>query len=204
MAKELMFKLAGADYGAAPVKLERKKIYGWTDLVATDRDGNVCGKAYLSPDDSLIIPSGGLKQGVVDETGRWVEKSELTPYSEDGAEPLPTYASSFDAPIVLKEKATTEEFLDNDWESVYQLVNADLAAAVGNDIYKFDFSYRGGTNHNDAYLMRAGGDLQSPTLFLFAGDKQEFPLVSLAEETTIDDTEEPVEEEIDELDFSMF
>lgn len=199
MARELIFNIAGKDYGAAPVKLERKKIYGWTNIVATDKDGEVCSSAYLSPDDALVIPSGGLKQGVVDETGRWVEKGELTPYSEDGAEPLPTYASSFDAPIVLKEKATTEEFLDNDWESVYQLVNADLAAAVGNDIYKFDFSYRGGTNHNDAYLMATPAGL-----FLFAGDKQEFPLVSLAEETTIDDTEEPVEEEIDELDFSMF
>lgn len=39
MAKELVFKLAGTDYGAAPVKLERKKIYGWTDVVATDRNG---------------------------------------------------------------------------------------------------------------------------------------------------------------------
>ena len=199
MARELIFNIAGKDYGAAPVKLERKKIYGWTTIVATDKDGEVCSSAYLSPDDALVIPSGGLKQGVVDETGRWVEKGELTPYSEDGAEPLPTYASSFDAPIVLKDKATTEEFLDNDWESVYQLVNADLAAAVGDDIYKFDFSYRGGTNHNDGYLINTPGGL-----FLFAGDKQEFPLVSLAEETTIDDTEEPVEEEIDELDFSMF
>ena len=199
MARELIFNIAGKDYGAAPVKLERKKIYGWTNIVATDKDGEVCSSAYLSPDDALVIPSGGLKQGVVDETGRWVEKGELTPYSEDGAEPLPTYASSFDAPIVLKEKATTEEFLDNDWESVYQLVNADLAAAIGNDIYRFDFSYRGGTNHNDAYLMSTPNGL-----FLFAGDRQEFPLVSLAEETTIDDTEEPVEEEIDELDFSMF
>ncbi len=199
MAKELQFKLNGADYGAAPVKLERKKIYGWTDIVATDRSGNVCGSAYLSPDDALIIPSGGLKQATVNEEGRWVEKSELVAYSEDGSKALPTIASSFDAPIELKKKATTEEFLDNDWESVYQLVNPDLAAAVGNDIYTFDFSYRGGTNHNDAYLMNTPGGL-----FLFAGDKQEFPLVSLAEETTIDDTEEPVEEEIDELDFSMF
>jgi hypothetical protein len=40
-------------------------------------------------------------------------------------------------------------------------------------------------------------------LFLFAGDRQEFPLVSLAEQTAIDDVEE-VQEEIDELDFSMF
>lgn len=37
MAKELSFSLAGAEYAAAPVKLERKKIYGWSDLVATGR-----------------------------------------------------------------------------------------------------------------------------------------------------------------------
>ena len=198
MAKELIFSLAGTDYGAAPVKLERKKVYGWTNTVATDRSGNVCGSAYLSPDDALIIPSGGLKQAVIDDEGRWVEKSELTAYDEDEQTVLTVFPSSFDAPIELKKKATMEEFLDNDWEAVYQLVNADLAAAVGDDIYKFDFNYRASTNHNDGYLIN------TPTgLFLFAGDHQEFPLVSLAEETTIDDTEEP-EEEIDELDFSMF
>ena len=48
MAKELIFKLSGAEYNAAPVKLERKKIYGWTDIVATDKNGDVCGSAYLS------------------------------------------------------------------------------------------------------------------------------------------------------------
>ena len=51
MAKELIFKLSGTDYAAAPVKLERKKIYGWTTLVATDKEGGVCDSAYLSPDD---------------------------------------------------------------------------------------------------------------------------------------------------------
>ena len=198
MAKELQFKLNGADYGAAPVKLERKKIYGWTDTVATDRSGDVCSSAYLSPDDALIIPSGGLKQATVNEEGRWVEKSELIAYDEDGNKQLPILPSSFDAPIDLKQKATVEEFLDNDWEAVYLLVNTDLAAAVGNDIYKFDFNYRASTNHNDGYLINTPGGL-----FLFAGDQQEFPLVALADETTIDDTEEP-EEEIDDLDFSMF
>ena len=199
MAKELIFKLSGADFPAAPVKLERKKIYGWSDTVATDKDGIECTSAYLSPEDSLIIPSGGLKQATVDGAGRWVNKSELKAFSEDGTEELPVLPSSFDAPIELSVKATKEEFLDNDWESVYQLVNPELAAAIGDDIYKFDFSYRGGVNHNDAYLMNTPGGL-----FLFAGDRQEFPLLSLADETTIDDTEEPVEESIDELDFSMF
>ena len=197
MAKELVFKLGGADFTAAPVKLERKKIYGWTDLVATDKGGEVCNSAYLSPDDALIIPSGGLKQATVDEDGKWLDKGELVAFGEDD-KPLPELPSSFDAPIELKQKASAEEFLDNDWESVYQLVNPDLAAAVGDDIYKFEFNFRAGVNHNDAYLLNTPGGL-----FLFAGDKQEFPLVSLADETTIDDTEEP-EEEIDELDFSMF
>lgn len=198
MAKELMFRLAGTDYASAPVKLERKKIYGWSDLVATDKSGEVCGSAYLSPDDALLIPASGYKQGSVDEAGRWVEKSDLTACDEDG-NPLPIYASSFDAPIELTQTVTPEEFLDNDWESVYQLVNAELAAAVGNDIYKFDFSYRGGTNHNFGYLINAPGGL-----FLFAGDVQEFPLISLVEQTVIDEVEEEQEEEIDDLDFSMF
>ena len=198
MAKELTFSLAGAEYAAAPVKLERKKIYGWSNLVATDKAGEVCGTAYLSPDDALLIPSGGYKQGIVDDAGHWVEKGELTACDSDGKE-LKQYSSSFDAVISLDKTVTEEEFLDNDWEAVYQLVNADLATAVGDNIYKFEFSYRGGTNHTDGYLINTPGGL-----FLFAGDEQEFPFLSLADQTVIDEVEEEVEEEIDDLDFSMF
>lgn len=199
MARELTFRLGDAEFTAAPVKLERKKIYGWMTLVATGKGGDTCVSAYLSPDDALIIPSGGIQQATVDDGGKWVDKAEMTAYGEDGTEVLPLLPSSFDAPVELGRKATMEEFLDNDWESVYQLVNPDLAAAVGDDIFKFDFSYRGGTNHNDGYLLNTPGGL-----FLFAGDRQEFPLLSLADETVIDDAEEPEAESIDELDFSMF
>ena len=197
MAKALTFKMGGCDYCAAPVKLESKKVYGWTDLVATDRLGDTCSIAYLSPDDALVIPSGGLKQATVDESGRWVEKSSLVAYGDDGA-PLPMVPSSFDIPIALTETATEEEFLDNEWDSVYQLAAPALAEVVGDLIYKFDFSYRGGTSHSDAYLMNTPNGL-----FLFTGNRQEFPLLTLAEETVIDDNEE-TEEDIDELDFGMF
>ena len=197
MAKALTFKMGESEFYAPPVKLERKKVYGWTDLVATDRWGDTCSIAYLSPDDALVIPSGGLKQATVDECGRWIEKSSLVAYGEDGA-PLPMVPSSFDVPITLTETATEEEFLDNEWDSVYQLAAPALAEAVGDLIYKFDFSYRGGTSHSDAYLMNTPNGL-----FLFTGNRQEFPLLTLAEETVIDDNEE-TEEEIDELDFGMF
>jgi hypothetical protein len=40
MAKELQFKLNGKDFAAAPVKLERKKIYGWKSTNWT----SVCSK----------------------------------------------------------------------------------------------------------------------------------------------------------------
>lgn len=197
MAKELSFTLSGTDYLAAPVKLERKKIYGWSALIATDKNGEECLSAYLSPDDAMVIPSGGFKQGTVDQDGKWVEKSALTAYGPDD-QPLPTYPSSFDAPIVLNKKVSVEQFLDNEWESVYQLVNEELAAAIGQDIYMFEFNFRASTNHNDGYLMNTPGGL-----FLFAGDAEQFEWVALADQTTIDETEEVVEE-IDDLDFSMF
>lgn len=198
MAKELIFKLNGSDFAAAPVKLERKKIYGWTDTVATDRTGDKCVSAYLAPDDVLIIPSGGLKQGTVTADGLWLDKKELVAYSEDGSDVLPILPSAFDAPIELTLKASIEEFLDNDWESVYQVVNPDLGAALGDDIFKFEFSYRGGTNHNDGYLLNTPAGV-----FLFAGDYQDFPFVGLAEETAIDEAEEEDEVSIDDLDFGF-
>ena len=145
----------------------------------------------------MVIPSGGFKQGTVDKDGKWVEKSTLIAYGPD-EQPLPTYPSSFDAPIVLDKKVSMEQFLDNEWESVYQLVNEELAAAIGQDIYVFEFNFRASTNHNDGYLMNTPGGL-----FLFAGDAEQFEWVALADQTTIDETEEVVEE-IDELDFSMF
>ena len=125
-------------------------------------------------------------------------KEYAHPCNEEG-KALPTYPSSFDESIALTQTVTAEEFLDNEWEAVYQLVNADLAAAVGDNIYKFKFSYRGGTNLNDGYLINTPGGL-----FLFAGEKQEFSFVTLADQTIIDETDEEVKEEIDDLDFSMF
>ena len=60
MAKELSFSLAGAEYAAAPVKLERKKIYGWSDLVATDNSGEVYGTGLKE----ITVSSENLLEGV--------------------------------------------------------------------------------------------------------------------------------------------
>ena len=197
MAKEFTFTLRGNAYAAAPVKLERKKIYGWSSLVATDRDGHVCTAAYISPEDSLMIPSGAAKMATVDENGLIVKKSDLIAFDAEG-KALETVPSSFDSPIDLKRTVTEEEFLDHEWASVYQIQNQELAAAVGKKIFAFPFSYNGGTTLLDGFLMNCPAGL-----FLFAGVPVDFTPVSLGEEAVIDDAEEEVVDDIDELDFSM-
>ena len=197
MAKELSFTLGGATFSAAPVKLERKKIYGWSTLVATDREGNLCIAAYISPEDSLMIPAGAAKMATVDESGNIVKKADLMTFDADG-KALESVPSSFEGTIDLNRKATEEEFLDHEWASVYQLQSPELAAAVGKVIFAFPFSYSGGTTLNDGFLINC------PTgLFLFAGTKVDFTPVSLGEEAVIDDTEEEAIEDLDDLDFSM-
>ena len=197
MAKEFTFILGGSTFAAAPLKLERKKIYGWSSLIATDRDGHICTAAYISPEDSLMIPSGAAKMATVDEDGIIVKKSDLVAFDAEGKE-LEAVPSSFDSPIELTKTATNEEFLDHEWASVYQIQNPELAVGVGTQVFTFPFSYSGGTTLQEGFLMNCPAGL-----FLFAGSPVDFTPVALGEEAVIDDTEEEVVDDIDDLDFSM-
>ena len=197
MAKEFIFILGGNTFAAAPVKLERKKIYGWSSLVATDRNGRICTAAYISPEDSLMIPAGAAKMATVDDNGLIVKKSDLIAFDAEG-KALETFPSSFDSPIDLHQTATEEEFLDHEWASVYQIQNHELAVTIGSRIFTFPFSYCGGTTLQEGFLMNCPAGL-----FLFAGVPVEFTPVSLGDEAVIDECEEEVVEDIDELDFSM-
>ena len=197
MAAALKFSLNGTEYEAVPVKLERKKLYGWTDVVATDAAGNVCTTAQVDPDGELIVPPGAVKSGILDEDGAWVERSELVAVDENGAE-LPIVPSSFGQTISLGTKATEEEFLDHVWKSVYQLDNPQLAEAIGQDIYSFTFNYRADASPEDGYLVASDGKV-----FLFDGEKLAFEYIGIAEETALDEPGEEEPAEDDELDFSM-
>lgn len=188
-------------FSLSPTKLERKKLYGWIELRATEPDGKICRQASLDSNGVTIIPKGAIKIGITNEDGLWVEKSSLVAVRSDGqkAEPI---ASSFDGEIELTEKATSEEFLDHIITSVYILSGddtAEIAKWLGNDIYKFPFSYRGGFDFSDAFILSNG-----TSVFLFAGEKAEFEFIGLAEQAVLDETEEEETEETGDLDFGMF
>ena len=71
MAASLQFTLGGAAFEAVPVKLERRKLYGYTEIKATDADGARCESAQVDPDGELVVPSGAVKPGILDEDGLW-------------------------------------------------------------------------------------------------------------------------------------
>lgn len=197
MAQSLRFKLGGAEYEAAPVKIERKKLYGRVDTEATDASGAVCTAVRLDPDGDLIIPAGALKQALLDEDGQWVERAELKPVDAEGNE-VPVVPSSFDGVIELSTKVSAEAFLDHVWKSVYQLDEPSLAAALGDDIYAFPFNYRAAPGADEGYLLASDG-----TAFLFLGEKSEFAYIGIEEEAVLDEEVEETTEDEDDFDFSM-
>lgn len=201
MAKALNLVLGGNTFALALTKVERKKLYGWTELRATDPDGTVCRQAGLDSNGVTIIPKGATKIGMIREDGNWMEKDELQAVHSDGsvAEAIP---SSFDGEIKLNRKVEPEKLLDSVISSVYQLSGdgaEDLAKAIGNDVYMFTFSYRGGYDAADGFLISNG-----TVPFIFVGTEAQFEFIGLEEQAVLDEPEDEVEVEEDDLDFSMF
>ena len=198
MASSLVFDLGGTVFETVPVKLERKKLYGYTDVVATDAAGEVCQAARLDPDGSLVVPPKGVKQGILTEDGEWVERSELKAVDADGNE-LPIVPSSFGQVIALADEADEEAILDHAWTSVYQLDNRDLAAAVGDRIFQFQFNYRSDPFPSDGFLLSANG-----LAYLFTGSRVAREFIGLDEEAALEEeTSDEASAEDDDLDFGM-
>ena len=197
MAKPLQFRLDGSIFEGVPVKLEREKLYGYADTIATTQDGNSCILANLDAGGTLVIPPGAIKNGTVDENGMWFEKAELTAVDISG-KPAELRASSFDAPVDLTETVSEETFFDNVWNSVYQIINPELAEKLGDKIYKFPFNYRAGTGNDDGYLLSANG-----LVYLFSGDAISFQYLGLGEEGVLDGEIPDEEMDDDELDFDL-
>lgn len=201
MAKALNLKLGGSTFALAPTKVERKKLYGWTELRATDPDGVVCRQAGLDSNGVTIIPKGATKIGMLREDGNWMEKDELQAVHADGSAAV-AIPSSFDGEISLDNKVSAEKLMDSIITSVYQLEGEGaeaLAQALGNDIYAFPFSYRGGYDAADGFLLSNG-----TTPFIFVGTEAQFEMIGLEEQVAVDEPDDEIEVEEDELDFSMF
>lgn len=194
MAKALQFELAEKIYNSEPVKLDRKKIYGHKELTAFDSDGKECTQCHLDPAGELLIPQGAIKIASLDESGNSIGRDEMI-LTDDQGNPPEEYPSSFDAPLKLQHTVSEEEFFDHLWKAVYQINNPELAEAVGNEIYSFPFSFRGGHTLDDGFLLTSEN-----SCFLFSGEKVEFPYLNAPDMGELDDSAENDDDELLEFD----
>lgn len=203
MAKTLVFKQGEQTFAFEPVKLDRKKLYGWSEKVALDPEGRACVAASLYPEFSLIIPKGGTALGALDARGNWAERDAIRHVYEDGSDAT-LVPSSFDAPIALEGTVTPETFLEHNVTSIYVLQSEAVDPAFldilksETDIYTFEFNYRTDYEGDPAFILH-----NDHGIFLIIGKKIEFEFVGLDDEGTLESDEDENEEADDEFDFSM-
>jgi hypothetical protein len=198
LARTLNFALAGGEYATEPAKLDRAKLYGRTETVALDADGNPCELVLVDPSGTLLIPAGGTGMGLLASDGSWVERSALVPTGTDGAA-LASAPSSFDAAVVLERTASAEDLLDTAVSAVYELGDdPGLVAALGDSVYAFEYRFRAGPSGSDAFVLVSGG-----TAFMLVGQKLDHEWLGL-HGAAADLDEEAEDDELDDLDFGMF
>ena len=202
MARTLSFSHKGTEFQVPIDKVDRKKVYGWVERKAIDRDGNDCFFGSISGDGLNIFGRESFEMGHVNDNGDWIEKSTLKVVGNDG-EDVDRQDASFKKVTELEEIVSVNEYLDHTAKSIYQLEASDellelVKAADG--IYKFTFNYTASYQPDPAFLVENEG-----ILFMVVAEDAGFEFIGLAEvENTVLVEDEEDEETSDELDFSMF
>lgn len=203
MPRMLTFRLAGNDYALVPSRIDRRRLYGWTGVVATDEQGAPCTLAGVDEQGNVIPARGGTALGLLSADGLWVERAQLRTLDSSGA-PAPLLGSSFDEVIPLDERIDPARLLDYRITDLYRLdADAAFAQAVGEDVYTFAYSYHDTWQKSPAFILLGNPDQgERPPVFMLVGQQENFQPLSLASPLPAD-VDEPQDEE-DELDFAMF
>jgi hypothetical protein len=201
MARQINFTYNGAGLNAVLKKVDRKKIYGWSNTEIKDDQGALCSLASIV-DGNLILPSGATSLVALDEKGEMIDKSTLVGVNQEGQK-VEKVPSVYDQEVVLRE-ATMEEYFNLGVKAVYQLeselIDGTISEALkGGKILYFVYNYRADYEGDDAFLIYA-----EDTFFAITGKCAEFEFIGLEDNETELVAEESTEEEGEDLDFAMF
>ena|SRR5688572_534833 len=202
MPRQLVLSLDGREFPVTMVKIDREKLYGSVEIEAFDEKGNEASLRVLAADGKTLIDKGGTALTTLDAKGSSIDRSSLTAVDENGdkIEPVP---SSFNEPNILK-KADVDDYLAQIVKSVYLLQPPEdgdidyLKDHLNSDqIYSFPFSYRGGLDYDQAYVIGAGNEA-----FMIVGKPAELEFLKMNQAAALDSTEEQ-EISADDLDFDL-
>ena len=159
MARTLTFQQGDKEFTTELNRVDRKKVYGWVDTVALDREGRECYMGSLSGDGMHVFGRGSFEQGYLTADGRWHSSSDLMAVDEDLHE-IPKMPASFKSTIALKESVSVDEYLEHVVKSVYEL--GDDAALLElvrstDEIWMFEFNYVASYSPDPAFLVENDG-----------------------------------------------
>jgi len=202
MARSLILSVDGREFSVQITKINREDLYGSVEIEAFDEKGKPAELLILAPDGKTLIGKGGTALATLDVKGNSISRTELSVVGAKGEE-LPRVESSFDKPNDLR-KAEIDDYLSMIVKSVYA-IDAVGDESIGHLIdllsdgrmYRFPFSYRGGVEYDDAFVIGNGKDA-----FLVIGKQASMQFAKLGQAAVL----EPIEEEeisADDLDFDL-
>ncbi len=201
MAKTASFKTDSFTFTASINKIDRKKVYGWTEIKTYDQDDTECSLAGITKDGRYLLPSGSVALGLFTDDGNHILRKELKAVDKDGNE-LQKVPSIYDDTVTLRDDVSIEEYMDLNVKSIYQLDIEDgekelIDQLNKGKIYHLIFNYRADYEGDDAYLVS-----NEDTVFMVVGKKTEFGFIDL--ETAVSETVEEEEMDSDDnFDFGM-
>ncbi|MGE3468254.1 MAG: hypothetical protein AB7J13_15150 [Pyrinomonadaceae bacterium] len=203
MARPLVLSLDGQEFSVSIRKIDREQLYGSVEIEAFDEKGNPAQLMVLAADGKTLLDKGGTALATLDDKGNSIERNTLKPVTLEGGE-LPLVESSFSSSNELKA-AKVDDYLSQLVKSVYMLdpfedgdIDYLLDHLSSGLIYQFPFSYRGGTEYDNAFVIGNKSDA-----FMIIGKQANLHFTKLNQAAVLDALEE---EEIsgDDIDFDLF
>ena len=202
MARPLILSLDGEEFSVSIRKIDREQLYGSIEVEAFDEKGNPASLMVLAADGKTLMEKGGTALATVDEKGNSIERNTLKTVSLEGKEREPV-ESSFNKTNTLK-KAEVEDYLSQVVKSIYVIdpyedgnIKFLLDHVSAGLIYSFPFSYRGGTEYDNAFVLGNQTDA-----FMIIGKEARFQFAKLNQAAVLDSIEEQ-EISADDIDFDF-
>lgn len=203
MARPLVLNLDGEEFSISIKKIDRDQIYGSIEIEAFDEKGNPADLLVLAADGKTLLDVGGTALATLDEKGNSVERNTLKSVNSDGKE-ITLVESSFNKTNKLK-KAEIEDYLSQVVKSIYVIdayeEGGDIKYLLDHlstgQIFSFPFSYRGGVEHDNAFIIGNKADA-----FMITGKEARFKFAKLNQVAKLDSFEEQ-EISADDIDFDL-
>ena len=199
MARKVKFSLSDITLSGEIIKVNREKIYGWSEVEVYDKYSSKCELAGLV-DGQYIIPSGYSSLVTLNEKGDTISKNELIGFDNSGNK-VDLVPSIYDQEILLKE-SSIDEYLSLSVKSVYQLnIEEDklnVIKKLNGKVFYFVFNYRADFEGDDAFLITNENEI-----FIVTGKLTKFEFIGLEEGDKLLSHDSSVDED-DEINFAMF